>query len=91
MREAVEELIDNLRVRKMRQVGMFADEHDLPLLVHAHDGEELRLTLKEHGLVVYAGVLPNFFPLDDLGDKFKGTNVAPFAFGHALYLHIQPK
>lgn len=91
VREAVEELIDNLRVRKMRQVGMFADEHDLPLLVHAHDGEELRLTLKEHGLVVYAGVLPNFFPLDDLGDKFKGTNVAPFAFGHALYLHIQPE
>ncbi|MCU4120051.1 hypothetical protein [Variovorax sp. N23] len=91
VREAVEELIDKLRVRKMRQVGMFSEEHELPLLVHAHDGEELRLALKEHGLVVYASVLPNFFPLDDLGDKFKGEGIAPFAFGHALYLHIQPE
>jgi hypothetical protein len=57
--------------------------------VYSHEGEDLRLKLEELGLALYAAALPAFYPLDDLPETVNRDAIAPFAFGHMLYLHIE--
>jgi hypothetical protein len=89
-RKAVEDLNDSMRVRKMSASGVFVDsENELPQLVYGGDGEDLRLALEQHGLVIYTCVLPHLFPLDQMREQMPLLeNASPYAFGHALFLDI---
>lgn len=92
IKEAISEVTDSLRLRTLTKAGMFANaENELPQLVYSQEGEDLRLKLEEHGLALYAAVLPALHPLDNLPETANREGIAPFAFGHMLYLHIEPQ
>ena len=59
--------------------------------MYSQEGEDLRLKLEERGLNLYAVVLPAFYPLDSLPETMNRNAIAPFAFGHMLYLHIEAR
>ena len=87
VREAVEELSASLLIRISQDHGQLMDPKDpLPYLVFGQDGEELRLKLAEHGLVIYAGVMPNLRSTKGVIEQREG--MWPFAVGHSLYLDI---
>lgn len=87
VREAIEELSSSMFVRQAQALGQLTDPKDpMPYLVFAGDGEELRLKLAEHGLVMYAGVMP--FLRSTKGVIEQRENMWPFALGHSLYLDI---
>lgn len=87
VREAVEEFATSLRMQKLQAGGNFIDpKNPLPYLVYASDGEELRLKVEEHGLVMYAGVMPHLLPTKGIIEP--AANMWPFAIGHSLYLDI---
>lgn len=89
IKEAISEVTDSLRLRTLTKAGVFANaENELPQLVYSQEGEDLRLKLEELGLALYAAVLLAFHPLDDLPETVNRDAIAPFAFGHMLYLHI---
>jgi len=90
--EAVSEVTDSLRLRTLTKAGLFLSaEDELPQLVYSQEGEDLRLKLEERGLDLYAAVLPAFYPLDNLPETVDRDAIAPFAFGHMLYLHIESR
>lgn len=85
--EAVEEFSTSIRIQKLQAGGKFIDpKNPLPYLVYASDGEELRLKLDEHGLVMYAGVMP--YLLSTKGIIEHSPNMWPFAPGNSLFLDI---
>lgn len=87
VREAVEDFAASLRVQKLQMGGALIDPKDpLPYLVYASDGEELRLKFAEHGLVMYAGVMPHLFSTKGIVEQM--PNMWPFAPGNSLYLDI---
>lgn len=87
VREAIEELSASLLIRISQDHGQLMDPKDpLPYLVFGQDGEELRLKLAEHGLVIYAGVMPNLRLTKGVIEQREG--VSPFAVGYSLYLDI---
>lgn len=87
VREAIEELSASLFVQKAQAHGQLTDPKDpLPYLVYAGDGEELRLKLAEHGLVMYVGVMPHLRSTKGVIEP--APNMWPFAIGHSLYLDI---
>lgn len=87
VRDAIEELSSSLFVRMAQEHGQLTDPTDpLPYLVFGGDGEELRAKLAEHGLVIYAGVMPNLRSTKGLVEQREG--MWPFAIGHSLYLDI---
>ena len=87
VREAIEELSASLLIRISQDHGRLMDPKDpLPYLVFGGDGEELRAKLAEHGLVIYAGVMPNLRSTKGLIEQREG--MWPFAVGHSLYLDI---
>ncbi|WP_157991662.1 glyoxalase superfamily protein [Caldimonas tepidiphila] len=94
VRDAMNELLESLQMRKMSQAGALSLEHSTPQLVYASDGESLRLHLQERGLVMYAAVLPHLFRIKDLEAQLGAIpipveDISPFAFGHALFLHVE--
>lgn len=87
MREAIEELSASPLIRISQDHGQLMDPKDpLPYLVFGQDGEELRLQLAEHGLVMYAGVIPSLRSTEGVIEQREG--MWPFAVGHSLYLDI---
>lgn len=84
-REAVEELASSLQLQKLTSAGMAMDE-PLPYLVYACEAEELRLKLEEHGLAMYAGIMPHLIHTEGAIEKL--PNMWSYAFGHSLYLDI---
>ena len=87
VREAIEELSASLLIRIGQDHGQLMDPKDpLPYLVFGQDGEELRLKLAEHGLVIFAGVMPNLRSTKGVIEQREG--MWPFAVGHSLYLDI---
>lgn len=87
VREAIEELSSSMFLRIAQGHGQLTDPQDpLPHLVFGYDGEELRLKLEEHGLVIYAGVMPNLRSTKGVVEEREG--MWPFALGHSLYLDI---
>lgn len=87
VRDAVEEFSASLRTQKLIEGGAFVSkENPLPHLVYSNDAEDLRLTLLEHGLVMYVGVIPRLFPTENLPDAPPG--LPPYAVGNSLYLDI---
>lgn len=90
IKEAISELTDSIRLRTLTKAGVFSGaNNELPQLVYSQEGEDLRLKLEERGLTLYAAVLPAFHPLDNLPETVDRDAIAPFAFGHMLYLHIE--
>jgi hypothetical protein len=85
VREAIAELSASILIR----LGAFQTEDPLPDFVYGSDGEELMAKLDELGLVAYVGVMPHFrkFPKDV--ELPPGS--WPYAFGHSLYLDIEPR
>ena len=87
VREAIEEFGTSIRMQALTAAGQLTNPDDpLPYLVYASDAEELRLKLETEGLVMYAGVMPHLFLTEGVIEKM--PNVAPYAFGHSLYLDI---
>ena len=87
VREAIEDLSASMFLQMSQADGQLLDPKDpLPYLVYAGDGEELRLKLAEHALVMYAGVIPHLRSTTDVIEQREG--MAPFAVGHSLYLDI---
>lgn len=82
--EAVAELSASLAIR--RGIVKIEDPNPLPDLVFASDAEEFRQKLESWGLVVYVGVMPHIRRIPPEVELPEG--VAPFAFGHSLYLDI---
>lgn len=87
VKNAIEEFATSIRLRSLQAGGDFIDRNDpLPYLVYASDGEELRLKLQEHGLVMYAGVMPHVIPTKGIIEE--SENTWPFAIGNSLFLDI---
>jgi len=87
VRDAIEELSASLFIRISQDHGQLMDPKDpLPYLVFGQDGEELRLKLAEHGLVIYAGIMPNLRSTKGVLEEREG--MWPFAAGYSLYLDI---
>lgn len=87
VREAVEEFATSIQLQKHAEAGLFRLEgNPLPYLVYAGDGEELRLKLDSHDLVMYAGVMPHLVGTDGITEKLDGP--WPFALGNSLYIDI---
>jgi hypothetical protein len=87
VREAIEDFAASLRVQKLQAGGSLVDpQNPLPYLVYASDGEELRLKLADHGLVMYAGVMPHLISTKGIVDQL--PNSWPFAMGNSLFLDI---
>lgn len=86
VKEAIEQLSASIMVRNLP--GTFDAKGEMPYLVYASDGEELRARLEEHGLVIYAGVIPRLMPIP--AELLPQTNPPswPWALGHSLYLDI---
>ena len=90
IKEALSEITDSLRLRTLTKAGVFVNaENELPQLVYSQEGEDLRLKLEQLGLVLYAAALPAFYPLDNMPETVNRDAIAPFAFGHMLFLHIE--
>lgn len=87
VKDSIEDFATSIRLLTLQANGQLINRKDpLPYLVYASDGEELRLKLEEHGLVMYAGVMPHLFSTKGVIEE--SDNVWPFAIGNSLYLDI---
>ncbi|RDU98928.1 hypothetical protein DWV00_11835 [Trinickia dinghuensis] len=87
IREAIREFSDGLRVQKIAIGGGIAAEQEPPHLVYAYEAEQLRASIEELGLTMYAAAVPNLIStkgiLPDLPDSW------PWALGNALFLRFE--
>ncbi len=87
VKEAVADFATSIRLRTLQAGGQLVDRNDpLPYRVYASDGEELRLKLDQHGLVMYVGVMPHLFSTKGMIEE--SENMWPFAIGNSLFLDI---
>lgn len=85
LNEAVQDFNNSLRLRQMESAGGFTI--NLPYLVYASDGEELRAKAEELGLRMYAAAVPHLVSTEGIVEKL--PNMWPWATGHALFLRFE--
>lgn len=64
-------------------------EHELPYLVYASDAEEFLGSVGELGLILYAAVIPQLFPIPEQLTQVPEVKAWPWAFGHALFVRFE--
>ncbi|MFM0328960.1 hypothetical protein [Paraburkholderia strydomiana] len=87
IREAISEFSDGLRMQKFAAGGGIAREQELPHLVFAYEGEQLRASIEASGLVMYAATVPNL--ISTKGILPDVPNAWPWALGNALFLRFE--
>jgi hypothetical protein len=85
-KEAISDAIGELSTSILLRRGAIPMEEPLPDFVYSSDCEELRLKLKELGLLVYVGVMPHLMRVPETAEM--PAESWPFAFGHSLFLDI---
>lgn len=87
VREAIADLSTSMQLQKLTATGkVMKSDPPLPYLVYASEGEELRLKLEQHNLIMFAGVMPHLISTAGLVEKQAG--MWPFALGNSLFLDI---
>lgn len=59
----------------------------LPDVVCPGDGEELRLTLEEAGLVMFVGLMPHLIPVPE-GIRARFPQLGRYALGTSLFVDV---
>ena len=81
--EAVQEFATSIAIRN----GALPLDAALPDVVYAGDGEELRLTLENLGMVMFVGLMPYLKPIpEDVRSRF--PRLGRYAFGTSLFVDI---
>jgi Glyoxalase superfamily protein len=88
LRKAVEEFSSGLRMQKFVG-GALQIEQELPYLLSASEAEQLRATVDELGLVMYAAAVPSLYSTKGLLPELPGIKSWPWAIGHALFLRFE--
>ncbi|OJY95519.1 MAG: hypothetical protein BGP25_06420 [Lysobacterales bacterium 63-13] len=83
VREAIENFSASLALRN----GLFPVEPQLPDLVYASDGDELRVALADAGMTMSIGLMPFLKPIPS-EQRETWPHLSPYAFGLSLYLEI---
>jgi len=87
LHRALEDFGSNLRMRMMMGGGGLQTENELPYLLYAAESEQLRATVEELGLTMYAAVMPNLMSTKGLIPE--SPNAWPWAMGHALFVRFE--
>jgi len=87
LHSALEEFAANLRVQKFVAGGAFQSESEHPYLLYASEAEQLRATVDDLGLTMYAAVMPNLMSTKGLLPD--SHNAWPWAMGHALFVRFE--
>lgn len=87
LHKALEDFGSNLRVRLMTSGRGLHIENEMPYLVYASEAEQLRSTIQDLGLIMYAAVMPNL--LSTKGLVPDSSNAWPWALGHALFVRFE--
>lgn len=87
LHKALEDFGSNLRVRMMTSGRGLHVENELPYLLYASEAEQLRATVQDLGLTMYAAVMPNL--LSTKGLVPDSPNAWPWALGYALFVRFE--
>lgn len=91
LRSAVHEFSQALQFQKLVETGSLTLDEEMPHLVYASDAQELRTTIEELGLNMYAAVSPHLTSTKGLLPETSETKTWPWALGHAVLLHFERK
>ncbi|MEO8388014.1 hypothetical protein [Polaromonas sp.] len=87
LHKALEDFGSSLRVRMMTAGNGQQTEKELPYLLYASEAEQLRTTVQDLGLTMYAAVMPNL--LSTKGLVPDSPDAWPWALGHALFVRFE--